>query len=50
MFDLISNNAIDIIKPEEVYDLIKDGNIQHSYDVIWVQPDGLTYLMHTFNL
>ena len=49
LFDLISNNAVDIIKPEVVDDLIKEGIIEHKDDVIQVQLDGLTYLIHTCN-
>ena len=49
MFDLFSNNIVDIIKPEEVDDLIKEGIIEHKDDVIQVQLDGLTYLIHTCN-
>ena len=47
MFDLIRNNVVGIIKPEEVDDLIKEGIIYHKDDVIQVQLDGLTYLIHT---
>ena len=36
------NNVVDIIKPEEVDDLIKEGIIEHKDDVIQVQLDGLT--------
>ena len=49
MFGLISNNIIDIIKPEEVDDLIKEGIIENKDGVIQVQLDGLTYLIHTYN-
>ena len=41
LFDLIRNNVVDIIKPEEVDDLIKEGIIEHKDDVIQVQLDGL---------
>ena len=49
LFDLTRNNVVDIIKPEEVYDLVKYGIIEHKVDVIQVQLDGLTYLIHTCN-
>ena len=47
--DLISNNVVDIIKSEEVDDLIKEKIIDQKDDVIHVQLDGLTYLIHTCN-
>ena len=46
---MIRNIVIDIIKPEEFYDLIKKGNIEHKDDVIQVQLNVLTYCAHTFN-
>ena len=36
LFYLIRNNFVDIIKPEEVDDLIKEGIIEHKDDVIQV--------------
>ena len=41
LFDLIRNNIVDIIKPEEVDDLIKWGITENKDDVIQVQLDGL---------
>ena len=49
LFDLIRNNVVDIIKPEEVDDLVKQGNMEHKNDLIQVKTDGLTYLIHTCN-
>ena len=49
LFSLIRNNVVDVIKPEEVDDLIKEGIIEHKDDVIQAQLDGLTYLIHTCN-
>ena len=49
VFDLIRNNVVDIIKSEEVYDLIKEGIIKHKDEVIKVQLDGWTYLINTCN-
>ena len=49
LFGLIRNNVIDILEPEEVDDLINEGIIEHKDDVIRVQIDGLTYLIHTCN-
>ena len=49
LFDLIRNNVVDIIKPEEVVELIKEGIIDHKDYVIQVQLDGLIYLIHTYN-
>ena len=45
LFDLIRNNVVDIIKPEEVDDLIKEGIIENKDGAIKVQLDGLTYLI-----
>ena len=42
LFDLIRNNVVDIIKPEEVYDTIKEGIVDHKYYVIQVKLDGFT--------
>ena len=36
LFDLIRNNVVDIIKPEEVDGIIKEGLINHKDDVIQV--------------
>ena len=49
LFDLIRNNVIDIIKPEEIDDILEEGLIEHKDDVIEVQTDGQTYLIHTCN-
>ena len=49
LFDIISNNVVDIIKPEEVDDLIKEGIVEHKDDVIQVQIYGLIYLIYTCN-
>ena len=49
LFDLISNNFFDIIKHEEVEDLIKEGIIEHKDDVIQVQLYGFTNLIHSCN-
>ena len=49
LFDLIRNNVVNIIKPEEFDDLIREGIIEHKYHVIQVQLDGLKYLIHTCN-
>ena len=49
LFDLIRNNVVDIIKPKEVYDLIREGIIEHKDDFIQVEIYGLTYLIHTCN-
>ena len=49
LFDLIRNNVVDIIKPEEFDDLIKEGVIDNNDDVIQVKLDGLAYLIHTCN-
>ena len=49
LFDLIRNNTVDIINPEEVDELIKEGIIAKKDDVIQVQLDVLTYLIHTCN-
>ena len=49
VFDLIRNNIVYIIKPEEVDDLIKEGNINKKAGVIQMQPDELIYLIHTWN-
>ena len=49
LFDLISNNVVDLIKPEEVDDLIKEVIIEHKDYVIQMQLYGLTYLIHTCN-
>ena len=49
MFDLIRNNFVDIIKPEEVDDLIKEVIIDHKDYLIQVQLDGLTHPIHTCN-
>ena len=43
------NNIVDIIKPEEVDYIIKEGIIEHKDDVIQVKPNRLTYLINTFN-
>ena len=42
LFDIISNNVVDIIKPEEVDDLIKEGLIDNKDYVIQVQLCRLT--------
>ena len=47
--DLIRTNVVDFIKTEEVDDLIKEGLIENKDDIIQVQLDGLTYLIHTCN-
>ena len=49
LFDLIWNNLLDLIKPEEFDDLIEEGIIYPKDDVIQVQLDGLIYLIHTCN-
>ena len=49
LFYLIINNVADIIKPEEFDDLIKERIIDHKDNVIQVQLDGFTYLIHTCN-
>ena len=49
LFDLIRNNVVDIIKPEEVDDLIKEVIIEHKDDMIQVKLDGLIYLIHICN-
>ena len=49
LFDLIRNNVIDIIKPEEIESVIDEGLIKHKDDVIEVQHDGLSYLLHRCN-
>ena len=49
LFGLIKNNVVDIIEAETVNDLIKEGIIEHNNDVIQVQLNGLTYLIHTCN-
>ena len=49
LFYLIRNNVVDIINPEEVDDLIKEGIIEHKNDFIQVQLNGLTYLIDTCN-
>jgi hypothetical protein len=36
LFDLIRNNIIDIIKPEEIDAMIAEGLIDHKDDVIQV--------------
>ena len=49
LFDLISNNVVDIMKTVELYDIIKEVIIDHKVDVIQVQLDGLNYLIHICN-
>ena len=49
LFNLFRNIVGDIIKFEEVGDLIKEGIIDNKDDVIQVQFYGLTYLIHTCN-
>ena len=49
LFYLIRNNVVDIIKPEEVDDLIKEGIIENKVRIIQVQLDGLTYLIYACN-
>ena len=49
LFDLTRNNVVDIIKPEEVDKIIKEGIIEHKDYVIQVQLDGMTYLIHICN-
>jgi len=46
---LVHNNIIDIIKPNEINALIEEGIIKHEDDVIEVQIDGMTYLIHICN-
>ena len=49
LFDLIRNNVVDIIKSEEVDDLIKEGIVEHKDNLIQVKLDGFIYLIHTCN-
>ena len=49
LYQSIRNNVVDIIKPEGFDDLIKEGIIDHKDNVIQVQLDLLTYLIHTCN-
>jgi hypothetical protein len=49
LFNLIRNNIVDIIKPEEIDAMIAEGLIDHKDDVIQVQIDGKTYLIHRCN-
>ena len=46
LLDLIRNNFVDIIKPKEVDDLIKEGIVEQKDDVIHMQLDGLTFIIH----
>ena len=47
--NLIRNNIVDIIKPEEVDAMIDEGLINHKDDVNQVQIDGKTYIIHRWN-
>ena len=49
LYELVCNNIIDIIKPNEINALIEEGIIKYKDDVIEVQIDGMTYLIHTCN-
>ena len=49
LYELVRNNVIDIIKPDEINALIEEGVINHEDDVLEIQLDGLTYLIHTCN-
>ena len=47
--DLIRNNVIDIIKPEEVESLIDEGYLKDEGELIEVLNDGSSVLAHTCN-
>ena len=49
LFELVRNNVIDIVKPDEINILLDEGIIKHEDDVIEIQMDGMTYLMHVCN-
>ena len=49
LFYLIRDNVVDIIKPEDFDYLIKEGVVDHKYDVVQIQLDVLIYLIHTCN-
>ena len=49
MFDKVRNNVIDVVKPEEIDTLIKEGLVEHNDDSIQVQGDVMMYLIHNFN-
>ena len=49
MRDLIQNNVIDIIKPEEVEELIKEGYIVSKDTIVKVLEDSSSILAHTYN-
>ena len=40
LLDLIRNNVVDIIKPEEINNLLNEGYISHVDDVNEVRNDG----------
>ena len=42
LFNLIKHNVVDIIKPEEICYIFKEGIIYHEDDVIQAQLHGLT--------
>ena len=46
---MVHNNIIDIIKPNKINALIEEGIIKYKDDVIEVQLDGMTYLIHICN-
>lgn len=46
LYDLIRNNVVDLIKPEEVPGLIEEGYIASRYDIPEIQRDQETYLKH----
>ena len=49
LLDLIRNNVIDIVRPDDIEKLIQEGYIKHEDDAIEVQNDGNTYLIHHCN-
>ena len=47
--ELIRNNVIDVITSGEIDDLIDEGYINYKDNIVEVQKDGLTYLIHKCN-
>ena len=49
LHEFVCNNIINIIKSNEINVLIKECIIKNKDNVIEVQTDGITYLIHMYN-